>query len=287
MSNASIDSLKAITSPLCNRKQHLLPPLKMGLLIVLSQAAALGHAASFDCAKAGTTVEKAICADKRLGRLDEVLAQNYRAMSAANIGAGALNNLRSSQRSWLATRNQCADASCIGKQYQERIDAVCSDYPVLSGAFPSCTSAAEVDAEFKTSAAPATRQTTAVQSKPVAPNSDQKIKSVGLPANLLNSTLYINYLGQWQPLMPCSQFLSQLLESKKISGVESLSRNGNPGIAIKVPGRPAVGFLFRVEGKEAYLHAFDFSGKTSVLSTPADHSQAAVALQVFASGDVP
>lgn len=284
MSNACMNSLKPTTSPLCSRKGHLLASLKTALLIVLSQTAGLGQAASFDCAKAGTAVEKAICADKRLGRLDEVLAQNYRAMSAANIGSGALNNLKSSQRSWLAIRNQCADAICIGKRYEERIDAVCSDYPVLSGVFPSCTSAADVEQEFKGQAA---QKAPAAQPKPAVSGNDQKIKALGLPANFLNSTLYINYLGQWQPLMPCSQFLSKLLDNKKVASVESLSRSGNPGIAIKVAGRPAVGFLFRMESKEAYLHAFEYSGNTTVLRDPADHSSAAVAMQVFASGDVP
>lgn len=245
-----------------------------------------GFAASFDCTKATTAVEKAICSDKRLGRLDEVLAQNYRAMSAANIGSGALNNLRSSQRSWLAIRNQCADANCIGKRYEERIDAVCSEFPVLNGVFPSCTSAAEVEQEFKDQPAQAAQKAAPVQAKPVASGNDQKIKALGLPTNFLNSTLYINYLGQWQPLMPCSQFVAQLLDNKKVSSVESLSRSGFPGIAIKVPGRPAVGFLFRVEGKDAYLHAFDMSGKTSILSSPSDQSSAAIAMRIFASGDV-
>lgn len=104
-----------------------------------------GFAASFDCAKATTLVEKAICTDKALNRLDEVLSENFKRMSAAKIGEGALANLRSSQRSWLAVRNQCADVNCIGKRYRERIDVICSDYPVLSGAFPSCTSAADAD----------------------------------------------------------------------------------------------------------------------------------------------
>ena len=287
MSNACVDSLKPTTSPICRRKGHLLATLKTALLIVLSQTAGLGQAASFDCAKAGTAVEKAICADKRLGRLDEVLAQNYRAMSAANIGGGALSNLRSTQRSWLAIRNQCADVNCIGKRYQERIDAVC-EYPVLSGVFPSCTSSAEVEAEFKTqSAPPSAQKAPAAQPAPAVSSNAQKIKALGLPANFLDSTLYINYLGQWQPLMPCSQFLSKLLDNKKVASIESLSRSGNPGIAIKVAGRPAVGFLFRMESKEAYLHAFEYSGNTTVLRDPADHSSAAVAMQVFASGDIP
>ena len=56
-------------------------------LILCALFAATGHAASFDCAKAATPVEKMICADALLGRLDEALARNYRVMLTANLGA--------------------------------------------------------------------------------------------------------------------------------------------------------------------------------------------------------
>lgn len=289
MSKTNVIGFQAFKAPLLHQRQSTWNVCKLLFLFLFSLTAEIGVAASFDCAKAGTVVEKAICSDKLLNRLDEVLSDNYKQAAAANIGASIKADLRSSQRSWLLTRNKCSDANCIASSYKERIDAICSDYTtVLSGVAPMCTGSTDVEAEFKTqSAPPAAQKAPAAQPKPVASGNDQKIKALGLPANFLNSTLYINYLGQWTPLMPCTQFLSQLFDNKKISGVESLSRNGNPGIAIKVPGRPAVGFLFRMEGKDGYLHAFDFSGKTSVLSTPADHSQSAVALQVFASGEVP
>ena len=50
-------------------------------------------AASFDCTKAGTQVEKLICSTPILGELDVALSQNYRNMRASNIGDGARADL--------------------------------------------------------------------------------------------------------------------------------------------------------------------------------------------------
>jgi uncharacterized protein len=50
------------------------------LAIALLFAATTCFAASFDCSRARTQVEKLICADALLGRLDDTLALNYRAM---------------------------------------------------------------------------------------------------------------------------------------------------------------------------------------------------------------
>jgi uncharacterized protein len=105
------------------------------------------HGASFDCAKASTFVEKAICTDSKLSRQDEVLGENYKYMLASNIGDGARKDLKSSQRTWIGGRNKCTDTECISNAYRKRIDEIC-DYPVLSGVHPTCVSAEEVEAEF-------------------------------------------------------------------------------------------------------------------------------------------
>jgi uncharacterized protein len=40
-----------------------------------------GHSASFDCTKSSTPVERMICADEKLGQLDEELAFAYSGQS--------------------------------------------------------------------------------------------------------------------------------------------------------------------------------------------------------------
>jgi len=94
---------------------------------------------SFDCAKASTLSENAICTDALLGKLDGALAENYKYMLASDIGDGARNDLKATQRKWLAERNKCKENQCLVSTYRKRIDEVC-EYPVISGAHPACTS---------------------------------------------------------------------------------------------------------------------------------------------------
>lgn len=98
---------------------------------------------SFDCKNAATLVEKLICREPLLMRLDVALAENYKRMLASNIGDGAKSHLRSTQKSWLSIRDKCENRDCIVNAYRQRVDEVC-DYPVLSGAHPTCTASAEV-----------------------------------------------------------------------------------------------------------------------------------------------
>ena len=119
--------------------------LAVGAAVLLSSS--LAHSASFDCAKASTFVEKAICADPKLSRQDDALAENYRYMSASNIGEGARKDLKATQRTWIAERNKCTDTECITNAYRIRIDEIC-DYPVVSGVHPTCVSADAVESEF-------------------------------------------------------------------------------------------------------------------------------------------
>lgn len=95
------------------------------------------RAASFDCQKAGTAIEKQICSDGYLNGLDDVLGSNYKKMMASNIGSGAQENLKSTQLQWLKSRNRCQDRQCLVNAYKVRIEEICA-YPVITGAHPSC-----------------------------------------------------------------------------------------------------------------------------------------------------
>lgn len=98
---------------------------------------------SFDCTKATTFSEKAVCTDALLGKLDGALADNYKKMLASNIGDGAKADLKATQKKWLSERNQCADNQCLVGSYRKRVDEVC-DYPMLSGVHPGCITAEEI-----------------------------------------------------------------------------------------------------------------------------------------------
>jgi len=76
---------------------------------------------SYDCAKAGTATEHAICGDVILGRLDAELGQTYsqirRSMSSSSFAP-----IRDRQRSWMNTRNSCGqNVACIEASYRQRL----------------------------------------------------------------------------------------------------------------------------------------------------------------------
>lgn len=80
------------------------------------------QAASFDCTKAASPVEKMICADAALSQLDETLNTAYKqAASQAEDPA----ELKSRQLQWMKkVRNPCTSPDCITRAYRQRIDTL-------------------------------------------------------------------------------------------------------------------------------------------------------------------
>jgi uncharacterized protein len=78
-------------------------------------------AATFDCNKASTFVEKAICSDSRLTRMDDQLGRLYKDALAASSNSAAL---KTEQKAWLSSRDQCKDSDCIMKAYADRISSL-------------------------------------------------------------------------------------------------------------------------------------------------------------------
>lgn len=75
------------------------------------------QAASFDCAKAQSEVEKLICADAELSKLDEDLAAAY--TKALKVD-GKAASVRRAQKQWVKERNACVDSACVKNAYQSR-----------------------------------------------------------------------------------------------------------------------------------------------------------------------
>ena len=82
----------------------------------VSVFAAPAAAQSFDCAKAKTAVEKTICADADLSRLDNDMGQAFKA-ARSTLAASAIG-----QAAWLKNvRNICTTAACLRDAYRKRI----------------------------------------------------------------------------------------------------------------------------------------------------------------------
>lgn len=87
------------------------------LLIVIQTIPA--YSASFDCKKAKTAVEKMICSDESLSKLDEELAKVY---AQALTAVPDRNTLKKEQREWVKNkRNTCNDTNCLLISYKNRI----------------------------------------------------------------------------------------------------------------------------------------------------------------------
>lgn len=94
------------------------------LWVVVSTSAAVAEQPSFDCAKASTTVELAICASAELSRLDRDLSAAYLAARNA-LGGSARQDLLDRQRAWLADRERCGGSeTCLASKMSERIDVL-------------------------------------------------------------------------------------------------------------------------------------------------------------------
>jgi len=81
-------------------------------------------APALDCKLAATPIEKKICGDAELSRVDGELNRIYAGLRP-QLTAKARGDLLEQQRAWLAERNRsCADgeASCLLKMYQGRLD---------------------------------------------------------------------------------------------------------------------------------------------------------------------
>jgi uncharacterized protein len=112
-------------------------------LLVLAAFTQSTNAASFDCNKAASFSEKAVCSNELLSKLDDALSRNFKFMSASDIGRGALKDLKNTQKKWLAEREKCKDEYCLVETYRKRVDEIC-DYPVISGVHPICESSEEI-----------------------------------------------------------------------------------------------------------------------------------------------
>ena len=88
-------------------KFRLIPILLFSLLISPL------YAASFDCSKATTETEKAICADPELSALDRLMGLLWK--KQAQVSKKRLTE----QKKWLGKRDECsADLECLKTSYQ-------------------------------------------------------------------------------------------------------------------------------------------------------------------------
>ncbi len=94
----------------------------MSALMVAATPAA---AQSFDCSGAALSSEKTICANDRLGALDERMERLYASLMQSFDRNAQRAGLRAYQIRFLATRDRCGrDVSCIKGAYLDQIEVL-------------------------------------------------------------------------------------------------------------------------------------------------------------------
>lgn len=89
-------------------------------LCLASGANTAVQAASFDCAKATSDIEHAICNNPDLSSLDDRLSESYQ-LAMANLPGDQADALRSEQRSWLKQRDACnGQETCLSDLFSQR-----------------------------------------------------------------------------------------------------------------------------------------------------------------------
>lgn len=89
------------------------------IIVAFLGQSSISLAASFDCARASTLVESAICHDPELSSLDDSMAARY---SEALRQSASPVQLKEGQHAWLKKRNLCKTAGCLKSAYQTRLE---------------------------------------------------------------------------------------------------------------------------------------------------------------------
>ena len=100
----------------------------------LSTASA--HAASFNCAKAKTADEKAICKTQSLSDADVKMATLFD-VDTHLVAMGERGSIQDDQSAWLKSRHACGgNIACLGKSYGDRIKVLQAQFDQIASRGP-------------------------------------------------------------------------------------------------------------------------------------------------------
>jgi uncharacterized protein len=102
--------------------------MSVWLVSLLLAGPASAQIASYDCTRAASAAEHAVCASSSLGAKDIMLATYYQLLLQLRPATPGMayrefdDQLRSDQRQFLAARDACgANTSCLEKAYDDRL----------------------------------------------------------------------------------------------------------------------------------------------------------------------
>ncbi|WP_433989264.1 hypothetical protein SuNHUV7_36540 (plasmid) [Pseudoseohaeicola sp. NH-UV-7] len=119
---------------------HIRTSFWIALISFVAPGVALSATPAFDCAKADSSAEKAICASDMLAELDVELDRLYRlALNDSALGADRQAELKAMQRGWIKGRDACWTSdlpmeTCVANAYAMRIHEIREGYAASRGA---------------------------------------------------------------------------------------------------------------------------------------------------------
>lgn len=87
---------------------------------------------SFLCTRSMSAVERMICRDPELARLDRIMSELSTQTSGLLLNTQKRAEAIARQRAWLMTRDRCGNVQCLRQQYFRRIHDLAGELPIES-----------------------------------------------------------------------------------------------------------------------------------------------------------
>jgi uncharacterized protein len=211
------------------------------LLFILALTTLSLFGTSFDCTKATTKVEKMICADEELSKLDEKLSEVYTSFYLLT------KEIKTDQRAWMKQRNQCQDNTCVQTLYKQRIEELTTSLTNQKETIKKAIQEARALYEKSKNVYPSIKKLDAVNAKKIILNSS---------TDTMDET-YIHFLKEYAFYY--------------IYTAEDLMHGKNLHLAIDILEKlksitPDDAQIYLLQGR-AYLRLFRFSLNTMLISS--------------------
>lgn len=232
------------------------------------------YAVSFDCNKASSDVEKMICSDHKLSRLDDYLSQNYKIAMGPDMPEESKSKIIKSQIDWINRRNACTDIQCVEKMYSKQMDYLwneCFDH--ISGKIEYNKFSEAID---KIKRELDSQEYNKTHKKPeeviteISNKNAVKVYQLGFNKRQLESTLFLDGFGSYFEYHTLRECLSLIYKLPDLTSLEMINYKGYAGFKIKTTGRPSSGFIFREENGEIYLNGLVSGDKVIEATTEYD-----------------
>ncbi|EOV9597559.1 lysozyme inhibitor LprI family protein [Enterobacter cloacae] len=247
---------------------------KKSLFILTMMACSTSYAASFVCNTVASGVEKMICSDHKLSRLDDYLSQNYKIAMGPDMPEEEKSKIRKSQIDWLNKRNTCTDAQCIERMYSKQMDYLwneCFDH--LPGKIEYVKYSEAIDKikrDLDSQEYNKTHKKPEEVIRELSNKNANKVQQLGFNNKQLESNLYLDGFGSYFEYHTLRECLSLIYQLPDLTSLEMINYKGYAGFKIKTTGRPSSGFIFREENGEIYLNGLVSGDKVIEATTEND-----------------